>query len=66
LRFSFALSIEVVMKKHKRNDNFHTPGHQSNPLAIRRETVRLLTDDDLALIAGGSTTIITERTQASC
>ena len=49
------------MKKHKQNVTFHTPDHQNNSLAIRRETVRVLTGDDLALIAGGSTTIVTER-----
>jgi hypothetical protein len=58
------------MKKHKRNATFHTPDQANNPLAIRRETVRVLTGDDLALVAGGSSTILTERppttTQAAC
>jgi len=58
------------MKKHKQNVTFHTPDHQNNSLAIRRETVRVLTGDDLALIAGASTTIVTERptttTQGAC
>ena len=53
------------MKKYKRNATFDTTTN-NNPLAIRRETVRLLTGEDLALIAGGSTTIITERTQSAC
>ena len=55
------------MKKHKRDTTFQPPGHQNTPLAIRRETVRLLTGDDLALVAGGSTTILTEKpTQLGC
>ncbi|HEX7837956.1 MAG TPA: hypothetical protein VF469_10865 [Kofleriaceae bacterium] len=49
------------MKKHKRNATFHTPGRQNTPLAIRRETVRALTGDDLALVAGGSSTVLTEK-----
>ena len=54
------------MKKHKRNATSHTPGHQNHPLAIHRETVRTLTGDDLALVAGGSSTILTEKTQSAC
>ncbi|HEX7837957.1 MAG TPA: hypothetical protein VF469_10870 [Kofleriaceae bacterium] len=49
------------MKKHKRNATFHIPGHQNDPLAIHRETVRMLTGGDLALIAGGSSTVLTEK-----
>jgi hypothetical protein len=49
------------MKKHKQVATSHTPGHHNNPLAIHRETVRVLTGDDLALVAGGSSTILTER-----
>ena len=56
------------MKKHKRNTTYHTANHYDTPLAIRRETVRVLTGDELALIAGGSTTILTEKptTQGAC
>jgi hypothetical protein len=54
------------MKKHKRNTTFHTLAQEHNPLAIRRETVRALTGDDLALVAGGSSTILTERTDSVC
>jgi glycerate-2-kinase len=56
------------MKKYKRNATFRTPDQEHNPLAIRRETVRALTGDDLALalVAGGSSTILTERTNSVC
>ena len=56
------------MKKHKRNATSHAASHHDTPLAIRRETVRVLTGDELALIAGGSTTILTEKptTEAAC
>ena len=55
------------MKKHKQNATFHTGSRHAAPLAIRRETVRVLTGEDLALVAGGSTTILTEKpTTAPC
>ena len=54
------------MKKHNRNTTLNTDSHHNMPLTIRRETVRVLTGDDLAVVAGGSTTIITERTESSC
>jgi hypothetical protein len=49
------------MKKHKRNAILPTDRNRNTPLAIRRETVRVLAGEDLALIAAGSTTILTER-----
>ena len=54
------------MKKYRQNATFHAGSRHDTPLAIRRETVRVLTGEDLALIAGGSTTILTERTQSAC
>ena len=49
------------MKKHKQNASFHADRRHAAPLAIRRETVRVLTGEDLALVAGDSTTILTEK-----
>lgn len=53
------------MKKHDHNSS-STSARTGARLSVRRETVRILTRQDLALIAAGaSTTIITERpTQA--
>jgi hypothetical protein len=53
--------IEVVMKKHNRNTSENVNSHGASRLPIHRETVRIITGQDLALIAGGSTTLITER-----
>jgi hypothetical protein len=49
------------MKKHKRNTTLHAGRRHNTPLVVRRETVRVLAGEDLALIAAGSTTILTER-----
>ena len=48
------------MKKYKQNTAFRNDNHH-NALAIRRETVRTLSPEDLALVAAGSSTVLTER-----
>ena len=49
------------MKKHKQNTAVHNNSNHSTSFAIRRETVRTLNPEGLALVAGGSSTVITER-----
>jgi len=49
------------MKKQKHNTAVHNTSKHNTSLAIRRETVRTLNAEDLALAAGGSSTILTER-----
>ena len=49
------------MKKHKQNTVLRNDGHPHTSLAIRRETVRTLNPEDLALVAAGSSTVLTER-----
>jgi hypothetical protein len=56
------------MKKQKQNTAVPNTHHNSF-LAIRRETVRTLNPEGLALVAGGSSTVITERpttTHSAC
>ena len=48
------------MKKQKQNTAVPSNTNH-NSLAIRRETVRTLNPEGLALVAGGSSTVITER-----
>jgi hypothetical protein len=58
------------MKKHKQNTAVPNNINHNSSLAIRRETVRTLSPEGLALVAGGSSTILTERPttthQAAC
>jgi hypothetical protein len=50
------------MKKHNRNASSNINSNRDTRLAIHRETVRIITGQDLALVAAGeSTTILTER-----
>ena len=57
------------MKKHKQNTAVHNNSNPSTSFAIRRETVRTLNPEGLALVNGGSSTVITERpttTHSAC
>jgi len=49
------------MKKHKQNTAVTNNINHNSLLAIRRETVRTLSPEGLALVAGGSSTVLTER-----
>lgn len=49
------------MKKYKQNTAFRNDEHHNASLAVRRETVRTLNPEDLALVAAGSSTVLTER-----
>ena len=49
--------VDDLMKKHNQN----TSSHAAARLPIHRETVRIITGQDLALVAGGSSTVVTER-----
>ena len=49
------------MKKHKQDSVLRHGSHHSTSLSIRRETVRTLNPEDLALVAAGSSTVLTER-----
>ena len=48
------------MKKQNRNTILNTVNRNTS-LALRRETIRSLTGEDLPLVVGGSSTILTER-----
>jgi hypothetical protein len=57
------------MKKQKQNTAVPSNTNHNSFLAIRRETVRTLNPEGLALVAGGSSTVITERpttTHSAC
>ena len=54
------------MKKHKQNTVLRNDSHHNTSLAVRRETVRTLNPEDLALVAAGSSTVLTERTHSAC
>ncbi|HEY6180514.1 MAG TPA: hypothetical protein VIX73_38995 [Kofleriaceae bacterium] len=49
------------MKKHKQSTVVNNNSNHSASFAIRRETVRTLNPEGLALVAGGSSTVVTER-----
>jgi len=49
------------MKKHDRNSSVDIQSHGASRLPIHRETVRIITGQDLALVGGGSSTVLTER-----
>ena len=49
------------MKKYKQNALFRNDSQHNPSLAIHRETVRALNPEDLALVAAGSSTVLTER-----
>ena len=49
------------MKKYKQNTALRHGSQHITSLSIRRETVRTLNPEDLALVAAGSSTVLTER-----